>query len=195
MSGRRDPEHWARSPADGESALGFFDMKGVVQALAEEHGTGGQGEALPFEGFEPPESNFWRLPNNWFDLAARFSSWAEHKVVEYILRHTWGYHEYGIAKLITMDEFMHGRKRRDVAAVQQLEAIRGEGSNQSDERLGSGVDQQRRARAERAAEDERTDAEAAEKDRDERRGRVDRVAEDQAEVLQPDDLIEERTDP
>jgi hypothetical protein len=84
-----------------------------VRAPAEEHGTGGQGGAVPFEGFEPPESNFWRLPNNWFDLAARFSSWAEHKVVEYILRHTWGYHEYGIAKLITMDEFMHGRKRRD----------------------------------------------------------------------------------
>ncbi|HXT34603.1 MAG TPA: hypothetical protein VN837_03405, partial [Chloroflexota bacterium] len=52
-------------------------------------------------------------PNNWFDLVAGFTSWAEHKVVEYILRHTWGYHEYGVSKLITMDEFMHGRKRRD----------------------------------------------------------------------------------
>ncbi|HVA89027.1 MAG TPA: hypothetical protein VNL71_04220 [Chloroflexota bacterium] len=67
----------------------------------------------PFEGFDPPESNFWRLPNNWFDLVAGFTSWAEHKVVEYVLRHTWGYHEYGVSKLITMDEFMHGRKRRD----------------------------------------------------------------------------------
>ncbi|MGH2343917.1 MAG: hypothetical protein ACRDG4_01745, partial [Chloroflexota bacterium] len=66
-----------------------------------------------FEGFDPPESNFWRLPNNWFDLVAGFTSWAEHKVVEYILRHTWGYNEYGVTKLITMDEFMHGRKRRD----------------------------------------------------------------------------------
>ena len=67
----------------------------------------------PFPGFDPPESNFWRLPNNWFDLVAGFTSWAEHKVVEYVLRHTWGYHEYGVSKLITMDEFMHGRKRRD----------------------------------------------------------------------------------
>ncbi len=66
-----------------------------------------------FAGFDPPESNFWRLPNNWFDLVAGFTSWAEHKVVEYILRHTWGYNEYGVSKLITMDEFMHGRKRRD----------------------------------------------------------------------------------
>ncbi len=66
-----------------------------------------------FAGFDPPESNFWRLPNNWFDLVAGFTSWAEHKVVEYILRHTWGYNEYGVSKLITIDEFMHGRKRRD----------------------------------------------------------------------------------
>lgn len=79
----------------------------------EPQGDGGLGTLVPFEGFDPPESNFWRLPNNWFDLAARFTSWAEHKVVEYILRHTWGYHEYDIVKLITMDEFMHGRKRRD----------------------------------------------------------------------------------
>ncbi len=71
------------------------------------------GAGTQFEGFDPPESNYWRLPNNWFDLVAGFTSWAEHKVVEYILRHTWGYQEYGVAKLITMDEFMRGRKRRD----------------------------------------------------------------------------------
>jgi hypothetical protein len=81
------------------------------------HGEGGSGSGMPFEGFDPPESNFWRLPNNWFDLAARFTSWAEQKVVEYILRHTWGYHEYDVVKLITMDEFMHGRKRRDGSRI------------------------------------------------------------------------------
>lgn len=76
-------------------------------------GPEGPDAAVPFEGFDPPESNFWRLPNSWFDVVTHFTSWAEHKVVEYILRHTWGYQEYGIGKLITMDEFMHGRKRRD----------------------------------------------------------------------------------
>jgi DnaA N-terminal domain len=40
-------------------------------------------------------------------------TWAEHKIVEYLLRHTWGYHEYGIKRRITLDEFMHGRKRHD----------------------------------------------------------------------------------
>lgn len=83
----------------------------------EVRGEGEPGSVVSFEGFDPPESNFWRLPNNWFDLAARFTSWAEQKVVEYILRHTWGYHEYGTVKLITMDEFMHGRKRRDGSRI------------------------------------------------------------------------------
>lgn len=35
------------------------------------------------------------------------------KVVEYVLRHTWGYSEYDIVKKITTDEFMHGRKGKD----------------------------------------------------------------------------------
>jgi hypothetical protein len=89
------------------------DLRSDPLSMPDERGTDGDGRAMPFAGFDPPESNFWRLPNNWFDLAAYFSSWAEHKVVEYILRHTWGYHEYDMVKLITMDEFMHGRKRRD----------------------------------------------------------------------------------
>ncbi|HWE60750.1 MAG TPA: hypothetical protein VHB98_03490, partial [Chloroflexota bacterium] len=79
----------------------------------DETAAGGSDTAMSFAGFDPPESNFWRLPNNWFDIVVCFTSWAEHKVVEYILRHTWGYHEYDACKLITMDEFMHGRKRRD----------------------------------------------------------------------------------
>jgi hypothetical protein len=75
------------------------------------------GSPPAFEGFDPPESNFWRLPNTGFEIVAAFTSWAEHKVVEYILRHTWGYQEYGICKHITMDEFMHGRKRRDGSRI------------------------------------------------------------------------------
>jgi hypothetical protein len=85
----------------------------TVPAPQDEAAAEGPGIVLSFDGFDPPESNFWRLPNNWFDIVACFTSWAEHKVVEYILRHTWGYHEYDVCKLITMDEFMHGRKRRD----------------------------------------------------------------------------------
>ena len=68
---------------------------------------------IHFNGFERPESNFFRLPNSWTDMTALLSSLAEIKVVEYVLRHTWGYHEFGVAKKITTDEFMRGRKRQD----------------------------------------------------------------------------------
>jgi DNA-binding PadR family transcriptional regulator len=69
--------------------------------------------ALPFTGFDPPISNWFRMPNSWTDMTADISSIAELKVVEYILRHTWGYSEYGVKKHITIDEFVHGRHRLD----------------------------------------------------------------------------------
>jgi len=66
-----------------------------------------------FQGFSKPEANFFRLPNEWTDITAKITSLAEMKVVEYVLRHTWGYSEYDIVKKITTDEFMHGRKGKD----------------------------------------------------------------------------------
>ena len=71
------------------------------------------GATRSFEGFTVPEQNWFKLPNNWTDITASMNSWAEHKVVEYVLRHTWGFQEYGQLKLITLDEFENGRKRRD----------------------------------------------------------------------------------
>jgi hypothetical protein len=53
------------------------------------------------------------MPNTWTDITAEIDSIAELKVVEYILRHTWGYQEYGIKKHITIDEFVNGRRRQD----------------------------------------------------------------------------------
>ena len=66
-----------------------------------------------YEGFSKPEANFFRLPNEWTDITAQITSLAEMKLVEYVLRHTWGYSEYDIVKKITTDEFMHGRKGKD----------------------------------------------------------------------------------
>ncbi len=34
------------------------------------------------------------------------------KLVEYVLKHTWGYSEFDVVKKITTDEFMSGRKRK-----------------------------------------------------------------------------------
>src|SRR2546421_2606031 len=66
-----------------------------------------------FTGFSKPEANFFRLPNEWTDITANVTSLAEMKLVEYVLKHTWGYSEFDIVKKITTDEFMYGRKKKD----------------------------------------------------------------------------------
>src|SRR6266699_3539826 len=65
-----------------------------------------------FAGFSTPEANFFRLPNEWTDITARITSLAEMKLVEYVLKHTWGYSEFDVVKKITTDEFMYGRKKK-----------------------------------------------------------------------------------
>ncbi|SRR6266581_3171507 len=64
-----------------------------------------------FAGFVIPEKNYFHMPNEWVDICAEIDNLAELKVIQYVLRHTWGFHEYGIPKTISVDEFMHGRKR------------------------------------------------------------------------------------
>src|SRR5260370_23976601 len=66
-----------------------------------------------FQGFSKPEANFFRLPNEWTDITASITSLAEVKLVEYVLKHTWGYSEFDMVKKITTDEFMSGRKKKD----------------------------------------------------------------------------------
>jgi hypothetical protein len=67
-----------------------------------------------FGGFTPPVSNYFRMPNEWINICAGIKSLAELKIVQYVLRHTWGFQEYdGNPKPITTDEFMHGKKRKD----------------------------------------------------------------------------------
>jgi len=72
-----------------------------------------QPEQLKYTGFSKPESNFFKMPNDWPNITAKITSLAELKVVEYVLRHTWGYQEYDISKRITNDEFMKGRKNKN----------------------------------------------------------------------------------
>lgn len=67
-----------------------------------------------FQGFVPPIRNYFPMPNMWIDICAEINNLAELKVIQYVLRHTWGYKEYdGTPKTITTDEFMFGRKRHD----------------------------------------------------------------------------------
>jgi hypothetical protein len=71
---------------------------------------------IQFEGFRKPEKpnkNFYHVPNEWTDIMAGIDNLSELKVIEYIMRHTWGFKEYGTLKLFTTEEFVNGRKRKD----------------------------------------------------------------------------------
>lgn len=71
-------------------------------------------EKPKFEGFRKiskTSKHFYNVPNEWTDVVAEIDNLAELKVIEYIMRHTWGFKEYGGFKHITTDEFMHGRKK------------------------------------------------------------------------------------
>jgi len=64
-------------------------------------------------GFDIPEQNYSKLPHQFIDKLYLINSLAELKCVLYLLRHTWGYSEFGLLKKITTDEFMNGRKLKD----------------------------------------------------------------------------------
>lgn len=64
-----------------------------------------------FQGFDRPESNWFKVPNDFWDFAELTVH--ERILLLYILRHTWGFSEYDEPKKITVDEFMNGRKRSD----------------------------------------------------------------------------------
>jgi len=66
---------------------------------------------MPFDGFVWPKQNWFRMPNDWTDATAGMSYMAEMKVVEYVMRHTWGFSGQDKPKRITLDEFQNGRKR------------------------------------------------------------------------------------
>lgn len=66
-----------------------------------------------FTGFRQPKANYSKLPHQFIGLLPKFKSLAELKCILYLLRHTWGYREYDKSKLISIDEFVHGRKRKD----------------------------------------------------------------------------------
>lgn len=66
--------------------------------------------------FGEPKENWSKLPHVLTDeYLSQFTSLSELKVVLYILRHTWGYHEE--YKRITIDEFANGRKKKDGARM------------------------------------------------------------------------------
>lgn len=68
-----------------------------------------------FTGFVNPKENWSKLPHDLIDALPMVETIGEMKVILYVLRHTWGFQEFGddVKKRITFDEFMHGRKQKD----------------------------------------------------------------------------------
>lgn len=69
-----------------------------------------------FKGFEPISANFTMTPNQAYALMPDLSG-AEFKLLFYIVRHTFGFHEP--SKRITLDEFEYGRKRADGSRIDE----------------------------------------------------------------------------
>lgn len=66
-----------------------------------------------FSGFDASQQGWFEVPNEWIDICAEISSLAELKVVQYVMRHTWGHQEYATRKPISIDEFRNGRRGTD----------------------------------------------------------------------------------
>lgn len=70
-----------------------------------------------FDGFDDPKQNWCKLPHSFIEGLPLIETVSEFKVIMYILRHTWGYHDD--EKRITLDEFAHGRKRKDGSRIDE----------------------------------------------------------------------------
>lgn len=64
-----------------------------------------------FMGFTDPKENWSKLPHELIGQLPTIETIGEMKVILYVLRHTWGYHD--TEKRITLDEFMRGRKTKE----------------------------------------------------------------------------------
>lgn len=69
-----------------------------------------------FEGFPwqiTNKADYSMLPNIWIDVCAAIENLSELKVIMFLMRHTWGFGEFGVFKHLTTDEFINGRKYSD----------------------------------------------------------------------------------
>jgi hypothetical protein len=74
--------------------------------------------ATMFPGFFRPRSSFFKLPNDWFDIWAavrrmsgRSRILALLKIVEYVIKWTWGYQNYAEPVRISRRDFHRGRRK------------------------------------------------------------------------------------
>ena len=99
-----------------------------------------RGNMYDFPGFERPVGNFYRLPNEWFDLwrAARDGLsqpgsrprriLAPLKIVEYVIKHTWGWSNFDQPIRLSRSELRRGRHGSKGRRVDQGAGLSSEAS-------------------------------------------------------------------
>jgi hypothetical protein len=71
-----------------------------------------QAEDLLTQGFTKPSENYFKVPKSWIDVIRNIGSAAVILTIEYLIRHSWGYHnENGV--WLTAEEIANGRKYSD----------------------------------------------------------------------------------
>ncbi len=75
---------------------------------------------MKFAGFSRPRSNFYRLPNGWFDTWQKIRRQTGQarilgalKVTEYVMKWTWGYGNFADPVRLSWSDFLEGRQASD----------------------------------------------------------------------------------
>ncbi len=70
-----------------------------------------------FTGFAYPEANWYRLPNNWFDIWADLRQQTGRArikgpllVTQYVIKHTWGWQNFATPVRLSWHDFQYGRR-------------------------------------------------------------------------------------
>ena len=70
-----------------------------------------------FAGFTCPEANWYRLPNDWFDIwielrrqTGRARIKGPLQVTEYVIKHTWGWQNFSTPVRLAWNDFQYGRR-------------------------------------------------------------------------------------
>jgi hypothetical protein len=108
------------SPPPATNGNGAKPARGRRKGKAQEEGGGKTSKKTSeassrFKGFATPKENWSKLPHEMIEAMPFVETVGELKVILYILRHTWGFQDED--KKITLDEFEHGRRRRNGSRI------------------------------------------------------------------------------
>ena len=78
----------------------------------------GVSPAGDFNGFPLPKENYFKIPNEWTDITARIDKACTILLVEYLIRHGYGYHNFN-GEFLDVDEITNGRRYQNGSRYDQ----------------------------------------------------------------------------